>query len=560
MENTIRSLFDEAVEKASSKVMMEYLLDGERKALTYSETYSTVRRLAELFNGAGIDSRKYPVALILDNCHEWIEAYLALSCTAIPVVPMDPKLRAAEVTYILKDSATCAIVTDAAHIPLLETILPDLPQIKTLFFYHDDNKEVPAEICGRVCISIAQRIMVDTKRALTKDGTYATTEPAADDICAIIYTSGTTGQPKGAMITHENFYSDVKGTAQAIPIFRSSDKFLIVLPLFHSFSFTANFLLCLNCKGRMQFVRSIRTVGEDMKIYSPTVLMAVPLLVEKFASKIDNALRTNRVLLFLQAFRLRGLVKHLILRSLGGKLRIVVTGGAPCSPEIIATMRQFSIPVLEGYGLTEASPVVSVCPVNKVKIGTIGPALPNIEAKIDNPNEQGVGELIIRGPIVMKGYLNRPEDTAEALIDGWLHTGDLASIDAEGFITIRGRKKSLIVNREGKNIYPEEVELCIGRDDRLLDIIVLGYRDQQEVGEKVGAIIVPNVEKFVKADGTQMSEAEIDSEVRAIVQTQCGDLATYKHPRKVEVRFEPLKRTAAMKIQRKVYQGQLDRP
>jgi long-chain acyl-CoA synthetase len=223
-------------------------------------------------------------------------------------------------------------------------------------------------------------------------------------------------------------------------------------------------------------------------------------------------------------------------------------------------MRQFSIPVLEGYGLTEASPVVSVCPVNKVKIGTIGPALPNIEAKIDNPNEQGVGELIIRGPIVMKGYLNRPEDTAEALVDGWLHTGDLASIDAEGFITIRGRKKSLIVNREGKNIYPEEVELCIGRDDRLLDIIVLGYRDQQEVGEKVGAIIVPNVEKFVKEDGTQMSEAEIDSEVRAIVQTQCGDLATYKHPRKVEVRFEPLKRTAAMKIQRKVYQGQLDRP
>lgn len=560
MENTIRFLFDEAVRKAPSKTMMEHLVDGERKALSYAETAATVRRMAELFDGAGIDPRKYPVALILDNCHEWIETYLALSCTAIPVVPIDPKLRAAEVSYILKDSATCAIVTDAAHIPLLETILPDLPQIKSLFFHHDDNKEVPPSICDRTCISIAQRIKIDTKRALTSESRYATTEPAPEDICAIIYTSGTTGQPKGAMITHENFYTDVVGTAQAINIFRSSDKFLLVLPLFHSFSFTANFLLCLHCGGRLQFVRSIRTVGEDMKIYSPTVLMAVPLLVEKFASKIDNALRTNRALLLLQAFRLRGLVKHLILRSLGGKLRIVVTGGAPCSPDIIATMRQFSIPVLEGYGLTEASPVVSVCPINKVKIGTIGPALPNIEAKIDNPNEHGVGELIIRGPIVMKGYLNRPEDTKEALIDGWLHTGDLASMDAEGFITIRGRKKSLIVNREGKNIYPEEVELCIGRDDRLLDILVLGYRDQQEVGEKVGAIIVPNAERFKKADGTQMSETEIEAEVRAIVQTQCGDLATYKHPRKVDVRFEPLKRTAAMKIQRKTYQGQLDRP
>jgi long-chain acyl-CoA synthetase len=222
-------------------------------------------------------------------------------------------------------------------------------------------------------------------------------------------------------------------------------------------------------------------------------------------------------------------------------------------------MRRFGASVVEGYGLSEASPVVSVTEPKIARIGTIGKAIVNIEARIDNPNEQGIGELVIKGPIVMKGYLNLPEATAETLAGGWLHTGDLASMDADGYITIRGRKKSLIVNREGKNIYPEEVEQCICRDPLLKDVLVLGYHDREDVGEKVGVIIVPDEPAFKAADGTQLPRPEIEARVRAIVQTQCGDLAAYKHPRKIDIRFEPLKRTAALKIERKAYQGQLDR-
>ena len=567
MENSVRKIFDETAAASPGAVAMEYLSDGERKTITYSELNTTVRRLAELFSAAGISPRESRVALLLDNCHEWIETYLALCGTAITIVPMDPKLRAAEVSYILRDSQCRAVVTDPSHLPILETVLPDLPYMRTVFLHHCETEEPPEAICGRDCISIAARIDVDRKRAASPAGVYAATEVASDDICAIIYTSGTTGSPKGAMLTHGNFYSDTEGLVfpgddqrprGAIPIFRPDDRFLVVLPLFHAFSFTANFLVALMSRSRLQFVRSLRTLAEDMRTFSPTILMAVPLLVEKFAAKIDNALRTNRALLLLQAFHLRGLVKHLILKSLGGRLRYMITGGAPCPVDAIVTMRRFGIFVLEGYGLSEASPVVSVCAPDKVKVGTIGVALPNIEARIDAPNEQGVGELVVRGPIVMKGYLNRPEDTAEALADGWLHTGDLASMDADGFITIRGRKKALIVNREGKNIYPEEVEKCLGRDKRLMDVLVLGYHESREIGEKVGVIIVPDAEKFTRADGSRMTEPEIASEVRAIVQTQCGDLATYKHPRKIDVRFEPLKRTAALKIRRSEYKGQLD--
>lgn len=560
MADTLRAIFDDAVRQSPGRVAVEYLADGKVRRITYAQLGSTVRKMSELFYVAGIAPRGNPVAIMLDNCHEWVESYLALACTAIPVVPMDPKLRAAEASYILSDSKCCAVLTDSAHIPMLEAVLPGLPLVQRVFLVHGEGPEEPPAICGRPCVQVYRRLDIDGKRALTDGGRYASATVEGDDICAIIYTSGTTGSPKGALLTHRNFSLDAAGAAESVSLFRRGDRFLVVLPLFHAFSFTANFVMAMIFHARLQFVRSLRTVGEDMRIFRPTILMAVPLLIEKFADKIDDALRTNRILLLFQAFHLRGLIKHLILRSLGGSLRVIITGGAPCSTDVITIMRRFGIPVVEGYGLTEASPVVSVSNWRRPKIGTIGPAIPNVEVRIDAPDAQGIGELIVRGPVVMKGYLNRPDDTEEALRGGWLHTGDLATIDSDGYITIRGRKKALIVNREGKNIYPEEVEKCLERDARFKDILVLGYHDGQDVGEKVGAIIVPDVDKFSKPDGTRPSEQEIEAEVRAAVQTLCGDLATYKHPRKLEVRFEPLKRTAALKIARGHYQGQLDRP
>lgn len=559
MDTTIRSLFDNAVRESPGRLALEYVVDGNVNSKTYAEMDVSVRNLAELFASLGIVPRKNPVALILENGPEWVETYLALSGCAIPVVPMDPKLRPREAVYILKDAGCCAVITDPAHVPLLEKVLPDLPDVHTVLLHVEDDTVPPDQICERPCLNIADRLPIVKYAAASAEGRYATTEPAPDDVAAIIYTSGSTGTPKGAMITHGNFAADAAGALQGVKVLKSSDRFLVVLPLFHAFSFTANMLLAISLRARLQFVTSLRTIGEDMKRYRPTVMMAVPLLVEKIATKIENGLRTNRWMLFFQALHLRGLVKDIIRRQLGGALRIVITGGAPCSVKVITIMRRFGIHVVEGYGLTEAAPIVTVTSPKVARIGTIGLPLPNITARIDNPNEQGIGELVVQGPIVMKGYLNLPEATAEALEDGWLHTGDLASIDPDGFITIRGRKKSLIVNREGKNIYPEEVEQCIARDPLLLDVLVLGYHDHEEIGEKVGAIIVPNESAFKAADGSQLSHAEIEAKVRAIVQTQCGDLATYKHPRKLDIRYEPLKRTAALKIQRKFYQGQLDR-
>jgi long-chain acyl-CoA synthetase len=218
------------------------------------------------------------------------------------------------------------------------------------------------------------------------------------------------------------------------------------------------------------------------------------------------------------------------------------------------------MPIIEGYGLTEASPIVSITRLEHVKPGSIGVPLPNIEVRLADKNENGIGELQVRGPIVMRGYLNKPEATAETIdSDGWLHTGDLASQDKDGFIFIRGRLKSLIVNREGKNIYPEEVEICIGNEPKILDVIVQGYSDTaDEVGEKVGAIVVPNLDAFKRKDGSLPEWTEIEEETRRAVFAQCEHLAEYKHPRKVAVYREPLERTSSQKIRRYVYKDALN--
>jgi long-chain acyl-CoA synthetase len=248
-----------------------------------------------------------------------------------------------------------------------------------------------------------------------------------------------------------------------------------------------------------------------------------------------------------------------VRRALGGRLRLLVTGGAPCPAPLLYAFRRLGLPIIEGYGLTEAAPVVSLSTARRARPGSVGYALPNITVRLDAPDAQGVGELQVRGPMVMRGYYRNPEATALAFDGEWLRTGDLASIAADGYIAIRGRVKALIVNREGKNIYPEEVESSIAAHPLVRDVVVIGVRDGGEVGEKVGAIVVPNLEGWEAATGAPPPEWEaVEARLRQLVQTQCRELADYKRPRRVEVRREPLERTAIQKVRRHLYQGQLD--
>ncbi len=242
--------------------------------------------------------------------------------------------------------------------------------------------------------------------------------------------------------------------------------------------------------------------------------------------------------------------------GLGGQLRLVVSGGAPISPSTLETWSKLGFCIVEGYGITETAPVISVNPPNAPKVGTVGKPLVNVDVKIDNPNPEGIGEICARGENVMQGYWNNPEETAKVLVDGWYHTGDLGYFDEDGYIVISGRKKSLIVNREGKNIYPEEVELQVLKSDLVLECLALGYREADETGERVGLIVVPNqevIDEMQSLEGTSLSDEQIETKVREDIKKKLQTLSDYKRPRKIDVRFEEFEKTTTQKIKRYLY-------
>ena len=557
---TIRGLFEKCVERQADKEAQKWFENKEWRVRSWGEFRKAVEEVAEGYGVCfGLKAQEDNAAIILQNSPQWMESYLAQAGTGVSVVPIDPKLHNDEVAYILNDAQVKVVTTDKAHLMMMMRIAKDLPNLKAVVItdgvVHEGQK-----IDDRVEVVEYSKLRVAGGSAW-----YAEHRAKPSDVASIIYTSGTTGKPKGAMLTHDNFVKDAEG---ALAVFGAriceKDSFFVVLPLFHAFSFTGNFIVPFVTGSAQYFMQSLRTVGADIKTLKPTVLLGVPLLAEKLHDKIEDGLRKSKVAQFLLKIGLRGPVMHMVKLKLGGKLRFMVTGGAPCPRHVLESFNRIHVRFLEGYGLTECAPVVSVCPPEVTKIGTIGLPIKGIEVRLADKNEQGVGELQVKGPIVMQGYFHNPDASAEAFEDDgkgglWLRTGDLASMDEDGFITIRGRKKALIVNREGKNIYPEEVEIMIAKEPAVQDVCVVGYTQGGDPGEKVGAVIYPNEEWFKEQNGgTLPSWEEVEKTAIKRAQEKCAELADYKRIRKVLVMREPLVRTSIGKVKRVAYKGMLD--
>ena len=551
---TIRNLLEDAAGKNPDSLALMYRRDKEWQKRTYGEMLRGVREMGEAY---GTKFKLHPqrenTALMLPNGPEWMECYLAQSGAGVSVVPLDPKLREDEVAYILENSGAVVITTDSHHVKLLENIVSRLPALRAVVIVGGGAPEKVGEVPAYDYESL--RMPLDGGKAPWYDANQA----KDDDVASVIYTSGTTGKPKGAMLTHGNFTSDADGAFGAIAVsISSADTFLVILPLFHAYAFCTNFVVPMVKGCAMFFNESLRTIGDDIKTLRPSVVMAVPLLAEKMYDKIKKNIQSSFMARLLMCVGLGFIVRNKILKGLGGRLRFMIVGGAPCPKEVLEGYKRLGINLLEGYGLTECSPVVSIAGPECARIGTIGHKLTNIEIRLADQNESGVGELQVKGPIVMKGYWKNEEATRDAFDDGWLRTGDLADIGPDGLITIRGRKKALIVNREGKNIYPEEVENCIGADPILQDLVVIGYKVGSDPGEHVGVIIHPNEDLIKERTGKEMSWEDMERMVNLGVRQRCAKLADYKRPRKIVVWREPLERTSIQKVRRVAYQGKLD--
>ena len=557
---TIRGLLEKQAAARPDAAAMRFFSDGAWRTRTYGETLRGVREIAEGYGKSfGLKPGEENAAIILGNGPEWVEAYLAQAGTGASVVPIDPKLHNDEVEYILKDAEVRVVTTDTRHLRMMMAISKQLPALRGIVVT-DGVINSGQKIEGRVDV-----VGYESLRVAGGGAWYDAHVAKPDDIASIIYTSGTTGRPKGAMLRHSNFVADLVGAYEVFgaPV-GPSDSFFVVLPLFHAFSFSANFVAPFMKGASMCFCQSLRTVGQDIHDLRPTVICAVPLLAEKLHDRIEAGLAKSRVARVLMKIGLRGPVMHMVKLKLGGRLRFFITGGAPCPRHVMDSFKRIHVRFLEGYGLTECSPIVSVCPPEVIKPGTIGPAICGIEVRLADRNEAGVGEIQVKGPIVMQGYYHNPEATAEAFEDDgkgglWFRTGDLASMDEDGFITIRGRKKALIVNREGKNIYPEEVEIMIAKEPCVQDVVVIGYTQGGDPGEKVGAIIYPNEEWFKDRNGGKLpSWEEVEKTAAKRAAEKCAELADYKRVRKWVVSRDPLVRTSIGKVRRVAYKGSLD--
>ena len=554
---TLRDLLERTVQKLPSRIAVKYKRDGEWISLSYRELHRQITLMAEAFGGLGVMPGRDKAALMLDNGPEWIVSYFALAGCGVAVVPIDPRLSASEVAHILGDSESVMIVAHARHLRMLEEIRPALPALR--FAVVADEAAAGSKQSGGLLLHGYAGLFKKASECGAPQW-FSEHKPTSGGVASIIYTSGTMGKPKGAMLTHNTFCSDVTGSLAAIDhALTADDDFLVVLPLFHSFSFTANLLLAIACGGGLGFVDNIRSLSADIKELKPTIMMAVPLLCEKLFHRIDGRIRESPVARLLLKLNMGRMLGAGIRRSLGGRLRYMIVGGAPCPVDLIRGFRRMGISLVEGYGLTECSPVVSFPKLTASRIGTIGRKLPNVEIRIADPDEKGAGELQVRGPMVMKGYYKNLEATRDAFDGEWLRTGDIASVEEEGYSTICGRMKALIVNREGKNIYPEEVEKALALDPLLSDVVVVGYRIGDDPGERVGVIIVPDEDLLKKElDVRREDAAAVESLVRKRVALQCERLAAYKHPRKIVISREPLERTSVQKVRRCVYQGKLD--
>ena len=555
---TIRTLLADAAAQFPGDTFVRWKADRQWHSWTFGDLLERARCTAESLRKLGVKPGDR-VALMMENRPEWMSTYLGIVSVGVTCVPIDARLHAHEVSHILRDSEAVALYGSGKVGPLVQEIMGTMKFLRAVVLLDgavsDDRRE------GGVRLHDHERLLASVAGAAEAPGAFFDDhEPLESDVASIIYTSGTTGRSKGAMLTHANFCAQLR----ALEFFtvRKDDNFLLVLPLHHAFAFTANFIVPLACKCEVSMVENLRTIPENMKETRPTVLLAVPLLAEKMLGAIMKKLRKSAAARALMAMGLSRVVGRKIVDQLGGRLRIIICGGAASDPDVLRQWTKFGVKTLQGYGLTETAPISALAPENEIRFESVGKALPGHELRIADPNGEGVGEIEVRGPSVMKGYFRNEDATKECFDEeGWFRTGDLGTMDAKGYVTITGRKKSLIVNREGKNIYPEEVELVINACPHVLESIVLGYHvPGEKKGEHVGAIVVADLDKIAeernKTDAASASPLS-DDQIRKLcvdeIHAAMKEISTYKHPRRIQVRFEPLQKTNTLKVKRYLY-------
>jgi len=615
---TIVEFIQSSCHKHADRVAMQSKSRGQWKGITYRKLWDTVEKLAAGLHNLGFKEKTH-IALLGPSSPRWVASYLAILRAGCIAVPIDKELKANELRHILDDSDVKGVFVGQAQFDLLLDIIDDLPQLKKVILLdiplsdltdRGDIAEILEQLSKQWHQLIADLDIPEPKRKLIEDLAIqahsllaspndvegeqkrvlnflsqietsrskllkagrlhaykkifhdqplppAATNP--EDIAVILYTSGTTGRSKGAMLSNNNIVSNVQAACARFRL-DSSIRTLSFLPINHVFEQVCGVLLPLSLGGQVSFAESIKKLGDNLSEVKPSFLLGVPAVYRLLFDRIMKNIESKTSARLLYRFPLTRKIVTAKVQQTVGKGTTFISGGAALDPAIAEGFHNLGLNLLQGYGITETSPVISAESPFKSKPGTVGEALDGVEVKIDQPNSDGEGEILVRGPNVMLGYYKNDQATREVMKDGWYHTGDLGRFDGEGMLSICGRVKNLIVTPNGKNVYPEEVENQLLNSPYIAEIMVYGHKISP-TAEEVYAVIFPNEGALFTHEKDlnrgPLTAAEVEDLIRREVLTYGKELADYKRVKKFTLREDEFPKTTTRKIKRYVVEPEI---
>lgn len=522
--------------------------DGKIISITYEEFKNDVIYLGTSLIKNGFLNKK--IAVIGKNSYNWCVSYLAASIVGI-VVPIDKELHTDDVINFMNVSEAVCILGDNKN---LSQILKNIDTLKNkeTKFINFDNKN------NQILFSSFKE---DGKNLYLNGFTdFDKIEIDPDELRILLFTSGTTGNAKGVCLSQRNICSNILSIYGIVKV-RKSDLFFSILPLHHTYECTIGFLLPIYSGASIAHCEGLRYIAKNMQEFHPSVILCVPLLLEKLHKNIvknmNNSLpekykeNKNENPFSKLPFFMKMIVKTKVKNTLGGRLRVFIVGAAAANPNILSDFRNLGLNSLQGYGLTECSPLVAGNTDFFQKDDSAGLPIPNVEYKIDNPNSEGVGEIIVKGPNVMIGYYNNEAETKKAIRNGWFYTGDLGKIDENGYLYITGRCKSVIVTKNGKNIYPEEVEYYLNDNPLISESLVLGIKKDNDDETYINAQIYPNMEAIKEyLKGSIPTKEELWKIISDVVNSVNKKLPNYKHIKNFVIRDQEFEKTTTQKVKR----------
>lgn len=549
--SSIQDMLLRSANEYPDKIALEDLTEYPIPKVTYKELRDFVFRFGKALNELGLKERDH-IAVIGENRVQWGITYLTSMTFNMVIVPIDKNLTTNEILNIIHESDANAIVFSNTFKEMLLEKKSSLMKLKYLISMDDEKS--------------TQEVYSMTEM-IEKQNSYVEKLPKIDptEMAEIIFTSGSLGRAKGVMLTQKNLAANLMSMTSMIKI-GPEDRFLSVLPIHHTYECTCGFLCPLYAGASAHYARSLKTVVDDLQKVKATILLGVPLLYDKMFKRIYKGIQEDKVKskIVPPLVKLTNIAdaigwksaKKIIFSELhnrfGGSIRLFIAGGAAPDPKVAKGLREFGFNFVQGYGLTETAPIVALNRLYAFKDNAAGLPLPGVQIKINNPDNDGVGEIFIKGDNVMLGYYKNPQLTQEAFENGWFKTGDLGFFDEDGFLHIAGRKKNVIIANNGKNVFPEEIEDLLNRSPFIQECMVYGEKDEKH-DEVIAAQIVTDAEAFIEyseKNNIQITPELVNNIISEEIKKVNKELANYKQIRRFYIRDTEFEKTTTQKIKR----------